>query len=97
MYAVSATHWALVVSIAIRGLRVGEILMTPSEVLAVEYLPTINVRRSLTAQLGQVLISVKYILSDGIVLWRAWVLWDRRVTLFIPPFLFLVCTLGEHR
>jgi hypothetical protein len=42
------------------------------------------------------LISVKYILSDGIVLWRAWVLWNRRVMLFILPFLFLVCTLGEH-
>ncbi|KAH9980371.1 hypothetical protein BGW80DRAFT_1556939 [Lactifluus volemus] len=32
-----------------------------------------------------------YILSDGIVLWRAWLLWDRRVMLFILPFLFLVC------
>jgi hypothetical protein len=38
----------------------------------------------------------KYILSDGIVLWRAWILWDRRVVLFILPFLSLVCTLGEH-
>jgi hypothetical protein len=41
---------------------------------------------------------MKYILSDGIVLWRAWVLWDRRgrVMLFIMPILFLVGTLGEH-
>ncbi|KAH9980366.1 hypothetical protein BGW80DRAFT_496781 [Lactifluus volemus] len=36
---------------------------------------------------------INYILSDGIVLWRAWVLWDRRVVLFILPSLFLVCTL----
>ncbi|KAI0252430.1 hypothetical protein BJV78DRAFT_356190 [Lactifluus subvellereus] len=76
MYAVSATHWALVIAIAIRGLRVGKILVTPPKALAIVYLPTIN-----------------YILSDGIVLWRAWVLWDRRVTLFVPPLLFLVCTL----
>ncbi|KAH9980363.1 hypothetical protein BGW80DRAFT_1556934 [Lactifluus volemus] len=36
---------------------------------------------------------INYILSDGIVLWRAWILWDRRVVLFILPFLFLVCML----
>ncbi|KAH9980357.1 hypothetical protein BGW80DRAFT_496393 [Lactifluus volemus] len=36
---------------------------------------------------------INYILSDGIVLWRTWILWDRRVVLFILPFLFLVCTL----
>ncbi|KAH9970962.1 hypothetical protein BGW80DRAFT_1460868 [Lactifluus volemus] len=36
--------------------------------------------------------SINIILSDGIVLWRAWLLWDRRVVLFILPFLFLVCT-----
>jgi hypothetical protein len=45
MYAVSATHWALVVAISIRGLRIGKILMTPVEALAAVYLPTINVRR----------------------------------------------------
>ncbi|KAH9954813.1 hypothetical protein BGW80DRAFT_390077 [Lactifluus volemus] len=37
--------------------------------------------------------SINYILSDGIVLWRAWLLWDRRVVMLILPFLFLVCTL----
>ncbi|KAH9980390.1 hypothetical protein BGW80DRAFT_1442315 [Lactifluus volemus] len=35
----------------------------------------------------------KLILGDGIVLWRAWILWDRRIMLFILPFLSLVCTL----
>ncbi|KAI0252426.1 hypothetical protein BJV78DRAFT_355846 [Lactifluus subvellereus] len=37
--------------------------------------------------------SVNYILSDGIVLWRAWVLWNRRSVLFIPPLIFLLSTL----
>jgi hypothetical protein len=44
MYVVSATHWALVVALSIRGLKIGEILMTPIEMLVVVYLPTINVR-----------------------------------------------------
>ncbi|KAH9980389.1 hypothetical protein BGW80DRAFT_1442314, partial [Lactifluus volemus] len=35
---------------------------------------------------------INFILSDAIVLWRAWLLWDRRAVLFILPFLFLVCT-----
>ncbi|KAH9980369.1 hypothetical protein BGW80DRAFT_496941 [Lactifluus volemus] len=39
------------------------------------------------------LTTINLILNDGIVLWRAWILWDRRVVLFILPFLFLVCTL----
>jgi hypothetical protein len=45
MYAVSATHWALVVAFSIRALRTGKFLLTPVEVLIVVYLPTINVRR----------------------------------------------------
>ncbi|KAI0252408.1 hypothetical protein BJV78DRAFT_1360933 [Lactifluus subvellereus] len=36
---------------------------------------------------------VNYILSDCIVLWRAWVLWNRRFILFIPPLIFILCTL----
>jgi len=36
--------------------------------------------------------SINYILSDGILLWRAWVLWNRRFLLFITPLIFLVCT-----
>ncbi|KAI9510615.1 hypothetical protein F5148DRAFT_1178552 [Russula earlei] len=38
--------------------------------------------------------TINFILSDGIVVWRAWVLWERRFLLFIPPLIFLVCTLG---
>ncbi|KAH9969512.1 hypothetical protein BC827DRAFT_1372325 [Russula dissimulans] len=38
--------------------------------------------------------SVNYMLSDGILLWRAWVLWNRRFLLFITPLIFLVCTFG---
>ena len=42
------------------------------------------------------LIAGKYILSDGIVVWRAWVVWgpSRRFALFTPPILSLVCMLG---
>ncbi|KAI9510611.1 hypothetical protein F5148DRAFT_557059 [Russula earlei] len=38
--------------------------------------------------------SINYVLSDAIVLWRAWVLWNRRLPLFIPPLISLVCTFG---
>jgi len=37
---------------------------------------------------------INYILSDGIVLWRAWVLWNREFLLFIPPLISLACTVG---
>ncbi|KAH9055146.1 hypothetical protein EDB83DRAFT_1109508 [Lactarius deliciosus] len=39
--------------------------------------------------------TINYILSDGIVVWRAWVLWgpSRRFTVFIPPLFSLVSTL----
>lgn len=36
--------------------------------------------------------TINYILSDGIVVWRAWVLWGRRSPVFIPPLFSLVCT-----
>jgi len=39
--------------------------------------------------------SVNYFLSDGILLWRAWVLWNRRFLLFIPPLIFLMCTFAS--
>ncbi|KAH9969509.1 hypothetical protein BC827DRAFT_3966 [Russula dissimulans] len=37
---------------------------------------------------------INYILNSGIVLWRAWVLWNQRPSLFIPPSIFLVCNIG---
>ena len=45
------------------------------------------------------LIAAKYILSDAIVVWRAWVVWgpSRRFTVFTPPILSLVCTLGQYK
>ncbi|KAI9465586.1 hypothetical protein BJY52DRAFT_593744 [Lactarius psammicola] len=78
MYAVSAVHWAVGMTVAMRILRVDEALVSPFETLVIIYIPTIN-----------------YILSDGIVVWRAWVLWgpSRRFTIFIPPLFSLVCTL----
>ncbi|KAH9969510.1 hypothetical protein BC827DRAFT_4076 [Russula dissimulans] len=38
--------------------------------------------------------SINYILSDAIVLWRAWVLWNRKFLLFVPPLIFLMCNFG---
>ncbi|KAI0252412.1 hypothetical protein BJV78DRAFT_1352428, partial [Lactifluus subvellereus] len=76
MYTVSATHWALAMAITVRWSSVGNVFVPPSEVVALIFLPTVNV-----------------ILSDGIVLWRAWVLWDRRFIFFIPPLNFMLCTL----
>ena len=97
MYAVAATHWALTMAIVARRLRAGNVL-TPSssEALALIYVPAINVRCPLTTYHARMLIPVKYFLSDGIVLWRAWVLWNRRFILFVPPVIFLLCTLGER-
>ncbi|KAH9003306.1 hypothetical protein EDB86DRAFT_2826481 [Lactarius hatsudake] len=60
MYAVSAAHWAMNMAVITRILRVGIDFMSPFERLVVVYLPTINM-----------LIAEKYILSDGIVVWRA--------------------------
>ncbi|KAI9459690.1 hypothetical protein BJY52DRAFT_356195 [Lactarius psammicola] len=39
--------------------------------------------------------TINYILSDGIVVWRAWALRDpiRKFTVFIPPLFSLACTL----
>ena len=99
MYTVSAVHWATNMVIAARSLRADTILVTPLEMVATSYLPMINVRHlSRFLQLRRMLIAGKYILSDGIVVWRAWAVWgpSRRLVLFTPPFLSLVCTLGEQ-
>jgi len=79
MYTVAALHWAMNMAIAWKSLRAEILLITRFEMLVIVYLPTIN-----------------YILSDGIVVWRAWVVWgpSRRFTVFTPPILSLVCTLG---
>ncbi|KAI0300366.1 hypothetical protein BC826DRAFT_992902 [Russula brevipes] len=37
--------------------------------------------------------TVNYVLSDAVVVWRAWTLWNRRLWLFVPPLISLVCTL----
>ncbi|KAH9980364.1 hypothetical protein BGW80DRAFT_1442298 [Lactifluus volemus] len=83
MYSVSAIHWALTFATAIRTLRIGK--SPPRSRSDSCHVFTIDQCVDLSAH--------KFILSDGIVLWRAWILWDRRVVLFIVPFLSLVCTL----
>ena len=98
MYTVSALHWAVNMVIAAKSLRADALLITPFEMLAASCLPFINVRHLLRLpHLRRMLIAGKYILGDGIVVWRAWVLWgpSRRFTLFTPPILSLVCMLGE--
>ena len=99
MYTVSAVHWAVNMAITARSLRADTYLVTSFELLVIIYLPTINVRHPLSLHLQQMLIAGKYILSDGIVVWRAWVVWgpSRRLALFTPPLLSLVCTLGKHK
>lgn len=98
MYTVSAIHWALNMALAAKSMRAGAPLVSRFETLVVVYLPTINVRYPLKLHLRRLLIAVKYILSDGIVMWRAWVVWgpSRRFAIFTPPVLSLVCTLSEY-
>ncbi|KAI0269773.1 hypothetical protein BC834DRAFT_1014011 [Gloeopeniophorella convolvens] len=38
--------------------------------------------------------AISYVLSDAIVVWRAWVLWERRYELLIPPILFMLGTIA---
>lgn len=100
MYAVSAVHWAMNMAVAATSMEMDRISMTSFEILVVIYLPTINVCHPLRLHLGRgVLIAAQYILSDGIVVWRAWVLWgpSRRFIVFTPPLISLVCTLGKHK
>ncbi|KAI0269769.1 hypothetical protein BC834DRAFT_1039468 [Gloeopeniophorella convolvens] len=82
MYVVSAIHWAISISLLVRAAKNGsvvEIDMTPIEMLANAYLPA---------------ISSTVCLSDAIVVWRAWVLWEHRYNLFVPPILFLLGTIA---
>ena len=99
MYLVSAVHWANNMAIAAKSMRADAPLVSSFEMLVMVYLPTINVRHLLKLHLRLVLIVVKYILSDGIVVWRAWVVWgpSRRFTVFTPPLFSLVCTLSKHK
>ncbi|KAI0269767.1 hypothetical protein BC834DRAFT_569982 [Gloeopeniophorella convolvens] len=80
MYIVSATHWAIGIALLVRTARnssVVQIGVTPVEVIAIGYIPSISA-----------------VLGDAIVVWRAWVLWERRYDLFIPPILFLIGTIA---
>jgi len=77
MYAVSAIHCALIVTLPLLPPGLNTYEDGYRIALAILYLPIIN-----------------YFLSDGIVLWRAWVLWDGKWVFFIPPLISLMCTLG---
>ena len=99
MYAVSAAHWALNIEVYVKLLRFHRVVRRPIRDFALAYLPKINVSccSKVTSQnLKCQLTVVKYILSNAIVLWRAWVLWNHRPSLFTPPSIFLVCNIGGH-
>ncbi|KAI0269772.1 hypothetical protein BC834DRAFT_967514 [Gloeopeniophorella convolvens] len=78
MYVVSATHWTIGIALLVRAARNGSVEIVMTRV---ELLAT------------GYLCSISYVLSDAIVVWRAWVLWERRYDLFIPPILFLTGTI----
>ncbi|KAI0261629.1 hypothetical protein BC834DRAFT_461591 [Gloeopeniophorella convolvens] len=80
MYVVSATHWAISIALLARATRDGS-------VVGIVMTP---IERLITSYLP----SISSILGDAIVVWRAWVLWERRRNLFIPPVLFLLATIA---
>ncbi|KAI0269759.1 hypothetical protein BC834DRAFT_967501 [Gloeopeniophorella convolvens] len=80
MYTVSATHWAINTALLVRAARNSS--ATGTVMSPAEELAITYVP------------SINYVLSDAIVVWRAWVLWGRRYDLFIPPILFLLGTIA---
>lgn len=48
MYAAAASHWAISMAVVVRWSSVGSVFVPPSEVVAVIYLPAVNVRCFLT-------------------------------------------------
>ncbi|KAI0269774.1 hypothetical protein BC834DRAFT_967516 [Gloeopeniophorella convolvens] len=83
MYVVSATHWAIGIALLVKAASdsnnsVSEIVLTGP----------------LELLAFGYLPSISCVLGDAIVVWRAWVLWERRYDLFIPPILFLIGTIA---
>ncbi|KAI0269770.1 hypothetical protein BC834DRAFT_569945 [Gloeopeniophorella convolvens] len=76
MYVVSATHWAINIALLARAVRNNSVVEI--SVTPIEMIVTGYVP------------SISCVLGDAIVVWRAWVLWERRSDLFIPPILFLI-------
>ena len=102
MYGISASHCAINVANSVRAISLGRFARTPVTQLMAFYLPTVNVRpcpfQTLTRKDVIADRPRKYVLSDGIVLWRAWVLWNREFLLFIPALIALICSFGgRHR
>jgi len=78
MYAVSAAHLALSVAITVVSCDTASVT---NDTLRIIYVV-------------QFLPVINYILSDGIILWRAWVLWNHKPLLFVIPLISLVCIIG---
>ncbi|KAI0051430.1 hypothetical protein FA95DRAFT_1569932 [Auriscalpium vulgare] len=74
MYAVSALHWASNTAVLVQSLHAEP-----------------PVYKMSAWQEGVVIYVpiINYILSDAIVLWRAWVIWERRIALVVLPIVFM--------
>lgn len=61
------------------------------------FLPVLNVRKSIISihQKNQTLKFLQYIASDMIVVWRAWVLWNRSKMAIAPPVACVIFTAGS--
>jgi len=78
MYAVSAVHLALSVATIVVNCNTASGITDTVRIIYVI----------------QFLPVINYILSDFIVLWRAWVLWNHKPLLFVIPLISLVCIIG---
>ncbi|KAI0269760.1 hypothetical protein BC834DRAFT_1039460 [Gloeopeniophorella convolvens] len=79
MYTVSAAHWAISIALLVRAARSS---------------PFVGIVMTPVEELADTYLPViTSILGDTIVVWRAWVLWERRRDLFVPPVLFLLATI----
>ncbi|KAI0269761.1 hypothetical protein BC834DRAFT_967503 [Gloeopeniophorella convolvens] len=80
MYIVSTTHWAISMALLVRAAKNGS-------AVGIAMTP-------IEVLANSYLPAISSVLSDAIVVWRAWILWERRCDLLIPPILFLTGTVG---
>ncbi|KAI0313843.1 hypothetical protein OF83DRAFT_1175289 [Amylostereum chailletii] len=80
MYATSVSHWAIYVY------SLSKSLSPPGADQAPSWKPTIAE--------GVAAIYLPCTSTDAIVVWRAWVICERRTRIFIPPFFFLLALIG---
>ncbi|ETW77635.1 hypothetical protein HETIRDRAFT_411750 [Heterobasidion irregulare TC 32-1] len=79
MFTVSASHYALSWAITLKEVQGSFEIPRSSQTV-----------KMMTAQ--SYLPIINYLLSDGIIVWRAWVLWNRKIKMVIAP-IFLLAVL----